>query len=165
MINLTNDRLTRKMLKKELQIRHLQWEVLDLRVIAKTVEPLKIFECIRVGIMHITFPINNVLFSNFGADPPLTKGIQFVYDKIPILDEPLINLFSLGHYDLPLQHLQDATATTKLNMVTTKFKFFEDMPDGLYMGDSSRRFEVLVQDDLSSSANTEIHLILKGWKF
>lgn len=162
---------TRKKIKEtqqqDLALKQPIFEVLDLRVTAQTLSPTKPFQLISRLIWYIRFPLNNVLFSNFGADGALTNGIQLKYNEIELLDEPIQDLSDLPHYAYDFDLIQDATAVTKLNMAFSRWSFVKlggNEFNGLVVG-RDKKFEVIVNDDLSGSANTEIHCVVEGWGY
>lgn len=137
-----------------------QLDNLNLRVDVGIVKPEKNFTIISRGIWFVEWANANILNSQFGGDTALTIGIQIVYNNKPLLPVTIKHNHDFSRYAYDTRVDSDDTAP-QINSLVSRFSFFKFVKGGLKMG-GKNNFEVLVQDDLSSSDNSEICLMLEG---
>lgn len=142
-------------------------ETLDLRVTAQEIETTKYFTYLSRIIFIIEWASNSTFFSQFGGDAALTNGLQLSYRDRLLLDptHTLKSINEFSHYMYDVRVDVDDTAVTKLRHMTGRLSFFKFTYDdlGLFIS-PDHKFRIIVQDDLSGSANTEILAILQGWQ-
>ena len=140
-------------------------EEIDLKVTTREIPLTKSFKFVSRIIFHIEFATNTLEFTKFGIDTALTNGIQIKYLNELILPHGIHNNgeFSAIAYDTRID--TDATGT-KINFLNSRFSFTRFTRDELGLKiDSRRQFFLVVQDDLSGSANTTIECYVEGWRF
>lgn len=139
-------------------------DILDLKVDVSRVKPTESFRYITRAIFFINWAAAQTVFTQFGVDAALTKGLQIRYGDKDILATGLksINDFSALSYDTRVD--ADGSGTPNRHMVT-RLSFFKVTRNqlGLFVG-KDRDFAINVQDDLSSSSNSAISVMLQGWR-
>lgn len=140
-------------------------EELDLMVSEQDVPLTQDFLYIKRIMFNVQWANATVLFSTFGVDAALTKGIQLKYmDKI-ILPHGIKNNAEFNEFAYDVRIDSDATAV-KLNTLVARLSFWKytENSKGLRI-DPDRKFFVVVQDDLSGSSNIHIAANVQGWRF
>lgn len=139
-------------------------EEVDLKVIVSVIPLKNRFDYISRIIWAVVFASNTVLYTSFGADPALTKGVQIKYIDNFLLPHGIKSNgeFSETSYDTRID--TDATGT-KINYLTSRLSFTKFTKDGVGLKiDAWRNLFLVVQDDLSGSANTHIIATVEGWR-
>ena len=99
-------------------------------------------------------------YGEFGADgAALTNGIS-----IRMNGEELINIrcgHCLSKYTGKVTVLKDATE--KSHSMSTNISFLDEVGGGVNLRDLRNTLEVVIQDDLSGSANTACDVVFHGW--
>lgn len=139
-------------------------EELNLRVTAQDVPLTKPFRFVKRIIFHIEFATNTLVFTAFGKETALAKGLQIKYANELLLPHGLQRNgdFSGVSYDTRID--TDATGT-KINFLNSRFSFWKFTRNGEGLRITpDKQLSVVVQDDLSSS-NTLIEAYVQGWRY
>lgn len=139
-------------------------DVLDLKVAAQTIKPEQTFTFLSRCIFQISWAAATKVFTQFGADAALTNGINLTYIKHEILPDTLkdMNSFSLYAYDT---RVDTDTGAAPSHIMSSRFSFWKFTHDsrGLRLS-PYREFGIVLKDDLSSSNNAIIKVVLEGWR-
>jgi hypothetical protein len=140
-------------------------EELNLKVSEQDVPLTQDFLFVKRIVFNIQWPAATVLFSTFGVDAALTNGIQLKYANRLILPHGIKFNSEFGEFCYDTRIDTDATAP-KINTLTARLSIwkFTKNGEGLRL-DPDRKFFIVVQDDLSSSANTHITANVQGWRY
>lgn len=137
---------------------------LDLIVNISSVKPKVEFRYIARAIFGVGWAAAKVDHDLFGIDAILTKGLNIKYRGSLIFPSGIKSLNEFGDIAYDFKILSDSQATPNHHAIA-RLSFFKFTRNGLglYVGKDSE-FSIEVQDDLSGSSNTEVHVMLQGWR-
>ena len=114
--------------------------------------------------LTVVFATNTPVWSGFGVDAALTKGIQINYFGKPLFPHSIKSNIDIIHFMKTAQMYTDSTGT-KINIISGYLKFRDFTRDNRGLKITPERiFKIEVLDDLSGSSNTEITVHLFGWR-
>lgn len=135
-------------------------QTFDLKTSAQRLECHRYFTCIREMRMDIKFTDHLFDWELFGKDAALTNGVSFEYSGQNFLGTVRSN-DDLNFFDSV--RITNDTSNPVVRHLTANFDIGSSCPDGLAI-DLSRRFFVVLDDDLSGSANDSIKVTIKGYR-
>lgn len=141
-------------------------EEIDLKVTVQEIPLTKDFLFVKRVIFNIQWAAVKELFSTFGVDAALTNGIQIKYAGHLLFPHGIRNNAEFGEYMYDLLVVTDETPVTALNSLVARFSFDRITKNGEGLRiNPDRKFYLVVQDDLSGSANTHLVANVQGWRY
>ena len=116
-------------------------------------------------IWKLQFTTNSMEWTKFDDSTALANGIQVIYHSEDLLPIPVKNNADFHDYGYDVS-LQADGATTKGNVLSSRWTFSKWVPNGLGMW-NAENFGILVSDDLrivTRTAMTEFVAVVEGWK-
>lgn len=135
-------------------------QTFDLNVEKGRLECHRYFTSIREVRIDIKFTDNQFVWGSFGKDAALTNGVYFEYSGQ--------NVFGIVRTNDDFNYFDDVritndTSNPVVRHLTATIDVSKSCPDGMVI-DLKRRFFVIVDDDLSASANDSIKVTVKGYR-
>lgn len=140
-------------------------EEINLKVGISDIPITQNFRFISRVVFNIEWTATAYDWTLFGTDAALTNGIQIKYRDKEILPHGIRKNSDFGAvaYDTTIDQDNAATKNIVLQSRLSFFKFTHKA-QGLRI-DNDKRFSIIVQDNLSGSANNQIEAFVQGWKF
>ena len=133
---------------------------INCRVTAQTFEIRAPFHYVDRVVIHLEFATNAIEVLKFGVDAALTNGISLRYNGQEIMN--VKSSSDLMHYSYDWRvHTDDRNP--KVRSLVSRYSFDKFTDDQSLRVRDFEKLELVIQDDLSASLNTEIFFTFEGW--
>ena len=138
--------------------------VIDFRKTAQKITVDKFFVYIHRVIWFIEQETNGIEFSKFANAAALTNGLQLLYDKIPLFDEPITTNGDFAKYAYDIDTKIDAAAT-KRTVLVSRLSFFKFTRNDLGLRMDGKHSLVLQINDDLSAVGLQLKATFQGWRY